>query len=95
MTNTNHVESGRALRSVMTVLRNGPRGYNIFPKKIEQGRPDGLVGGGNKVGVATGQCVGHCVKAARSILDGKVEAKELADPLMLRHGRQPLIQQEL
>ena len=42
-----------------------------------------------------GQCVGHGVKTARPILDGEVEAEELADPLVLRYGRQPLIQEEL
>ena len=48
--------------------------------------------GGVMVGVVARQGVGDGVKAARTILDGEVKAKELADPLMLRHGRQPLVQ---
>ena len=41
------------------------------------------------------QSIGHHVKAVGLILDGEVDAKELADPLMLRHRRQTLVQQEL
>ena len=48
------------------------------PGADAQGRPGGL---------ATGQRVGHDVKTARPILDGEVEAEELADPLVLWHGR--------
>jgi hypothetical protein len=32
---------------------------------------------------------------ARTILDGEVKAKELADPLVLRYGGEALVQQEL
>jgi hypothetical protein len=39
------------------------------------------------VNVSAGQGVGDCVEAAGAVLDGEVEAEELADPLMLRHCR--------
>ena len=41
------------------------------PGADAQGRPDGLIGRGSKVGVATGQRVGHGVKVARLIQIGR------------------------
>ena len=35
------------------------------------------------------------IKAPRAILDGEVEPEQLAKPLVLRHGGQPLVQEEL
>ena len=46
-------------------------------------------------GVAAGQGVGDGVEAAGAVLDGEVETEELVDPLMLRHGGEALVQQEL
>jgi hypothetical protein len=42
-----------------------------------------------------GQGVHYDVEAPRTVHDVEVVAKELADPLVLRHGRQALVQQEL
>ena len=47
------------------------------PGADAQGRPGGLVGGGSKVGVATGQCVGHDVKTAGRYLTEKSKPKSL------------------
>jgi hypothetical protein len=43
------------------------------------------------LGVTAGEGVGHYVKPPGPILDGEVEPEQLADPLMLRHGRQALV----
>jgi hypothetical protein len=45
--------------------------------------------------VATRESVGHRVKPSRTVLHGEVEAEELADPLVLRHCGQALVQQVL
>lgn len=45
--------------------------------------------------VAARESVGDGVEAPRSILHGEIKAEQLVDPLMLRHGREPLIQQVL
>ena len=37
--------------------------------------------------VSPGESIGHDIGAARLVLNREVEAKELADPLMLRDGR--------
>jgi len=41
--------------------------------------------------VAPGESIGHDIGAARLVLNREVEAEELADPMMLRDGRQALI----
>ena len=65
-----------------------------WPGEDAEGRTHcGGVGG--VVDVAAGQGVGDRVEAAGAVLDGEVEAEELADPLMLRHGGESLIKQEL
>jgi hypothetical protein len=46
-------------------------------------------------GVAPGQCVGDGVRRARLVLDGEVEAQQLANPVVLRNGGQALVQQIL
>ena len=60
-----------------------------------EGCPHGVDGVRVGVGVAAGQGIGHGVEATRAILDSELEAKEFADPLMLRHGGEALVQQEL
>jgi hypothetical protein len=46
-------------------------------------------------GVALGQRVGNGVRRARLVLDGEVEAQQLANPVVLRNGGQALVQQIL
>jgi len=53
------------------------------------------VGGRVRLHVPPRQCIGHCVQAARAVLYREVEPEELAEPLMLRDCREPLVQQEL
>ena len=50
---------------------------------------------GPVLGVAAGQGVRHGVEAPGAVFDGEVEAEQLADPLVLRNGRQALVQEEL
>ena len=47
------------------------------------------------LGVAAGQSVGDCVETARPVFHLKVEAEELADPLVLGNSRKALVQQKL
>jgi hypothetical protein len=46
-------------------------------------------------GVAHGQRVGDDVRRARLVLDGEIEAQQLANPKVLRNGGQALVQQIL
>ena len=46
------------------------------------------------IGVTPRQGVGDGVKATRPVHDGEVKPEEFTDPLVLRHGREPLIQHE-
>jgi hypothetical protein len=57
--------------------------------------PLGIAIGVGGVGVAARQGVSHSVEVRWTILHREVQAKELVDPLMLRHRRQPLVQEEL
>jgi hypothetical protein len=45
--------------------------------------------------VAARQRVGRRVEPLGAVLDGEVKPKQLAEPLVLRHGGQPLVQEEL
>ena len=45
--------------------------------------------------VPAGEGVRGDVEAARAVLHSEVEAEQLADPLVLRNGGEPLIQQVL
>jgi hypothetical protein len=45
--------------------------------------------------VAARESIGHRVKQSRSVLHCEVEPEQLADPLVLRHGGQALVQQVL
>ena len=65
------------------------------PGADEEDRPLSVGDSGVVVGVAARQGIGHGVKMAGEILDGEVEAEELADPLMLQHGGEALVQQKL
>jgi hypothetical protein len=62
------------------------------PRADAECRPLGSTDGFVVVGIAARQGVGHGVKATRTVLDGEIKAKELADPLMMWHRRQPLVQ---
>ena len=48
-----------------------------------------------QLGVTAGKSIRHGIKAAGAVLHGEVEAKQLADPLMLRNGGEALIQEKL
>ena len=65
------------------------------PRADAEGRPRRVEDVSVVVGTAEGQCVGHGVEVAPTVLNGEVKAKELADPLMLWHGGEALVQQEL
>ena len=47
------------------------------------------------LGIAVGQGIRHGVEAPGAVFDGEVKAEQLADPLVLRNGRQALVQEEL
>lgn len=73
----------------MHVLHEGER-------RARDGRRSNGVGVcGPGVGIAAGQRIRNGVEVPQTILHGEVEAKQLADPVVLRHCREPLVEQVL
>lgn len=47
------------------------------------------------IGVAVREGVDHCVRRARLVLNGEVEAEQLAHPMMPRNGGEALVEEVL
>ena len=81
----------------MASIVGGARGCPNVVDEAEQGPRDGVRPGvgSNGVRVLAGQSISHCVRLSWTVFHSEVEAEDLVDPLMLRHGGETLIKQEL